>query len=242
MIGMGRQAHYSNLPGFLHSDDARVIAVCDVDQWRLDNAKKKVDDHYQNSECKAYTDWREIISRDDVDAVMNSTSDQWHVPISLLAVNAGKHVCCEKPISLSVAEGRILADAAKKKGVVFRTDTECRTNGYMHKTAILTRNGYIGKVKHIKVGVPAGDKGAVGNPEPMPVPPELDYEMWTGPAPMKPYCVDAMSFDVRGCRDKLGNAFAGCGAISQQYRADGSGVGRREGYIRCRYLGCFADL
>ena len=190
MIGMGRQAHYSNLPGFLHSDDARVIAVCDVDQWRLDNAKKKVDDHYQNSECKAYTDWREIISRDDVDAVMNSTSDQWHVPISLLAVNAGKHVCCEKPISLSVAEGRILADAAKKKGVVFRTDTECRTNGYMHKTAILTRNGYIGKVKHIKVGVPAGDKGAVGNPEPMPVPPELDYEMWTGPAPMKPYCVD----------------------------------------------------
>lgn len=190
MIGMGRQAYYSNLPGFLNSDDTQVVAVCDVDQWRLDNAKKKVDDHYQNSDCKAYTDWREVLARDDVDAIMNSTSDQWHVPISLMAVNAGKHVCCEKPISLSIEEGRILADAAKKQGVVFRTDSECRTNNYMNKAAQLTLNGYVGKVKHIKVGVPAGDKGAVGDPTPMPIPPELDYEMWTGPAPMKPYCVD----------------------------------------------------
>ncbi len=190
MIGMGRQAYYANLPGFLNSDDTRVVAVCDVDKWRLTNAKKKVDEHYGNTDCKAYVDFREAIDRDDVDAVMNSTTDQWHVPISLLAVNAGKHVSCEKPISLSVAEGRILADAVKQKGVVFRTDTECRTNNYMNKTALLVLNGYIGKVKHIKVGVPLSDKGKVGDATAAPVPAGLDYELWTGPAPMKSYCVD----------------------------------------------------
>jgi myo-inositol 2-dehydrogenase/D-chiro-inositol 1-dehydrogenase len=190
MIGIGRQAIYSNLPAFLHSDDTKVVAVCDVDEWRLDNAKRKVDEFYKNTDCKAYTDWREIIERDDVDAVMNSTSDQWHVPISLLAVRSGKHVSCEKPISLSIAEGRILSDAVKEQGVVFRTDTECRTNSYMHKAAELTRNGYFGKIKRIEVGVPAGDKDKVGNATSTPVPAEMDYEMWTGPAPMKPYSVD----------------------------------------------------
>ena len=190
MIGMGRQATYSNLPGFLYPKETRVVAVCDVDHWRLEQAKRKVDDFYKNTDCKAYTDWREVIGRPDIDAIMNSTSDQWHVPISLAAVKAGKHVSCEKPISLSVAEGRRLADAVKQHGVVFRTDTECRSDAYMHKAALLTLNGYIGKVRHIQVGVPAGDKGAVGDSTPMPVPPELDYEMWTGPAPLKPYCED----------------------------------------------------
>jgi predicted dehydrogenase len=190
MIGMGRQAYYSNLPGFLNSDDTQVVAVCDVDQWRLDHAKKKVDEFYGNSDCRSFRDWREVVSRDDVDAVINSTSDQWHVLISLEAVRAGKHVSCEKPISLSIAEGRLLADAVKKHGVVFRTDTECRTNSYMHKAAGLALNGYFGKIKRIEVCVPAGDKDMVGNAAPTRVPGELDYEMWTGPAPMKPYCVD----------------------------------------------------
>lgn len=190
MIGMGRQAIYSNLPGFLHSDDTKVLAVCDVDQWRLDNAKKKVDEFYKNSDCKAYTDWRKVIGRDDIDAVMNSTTDQWHVPISLMAVRSGKHVSCEKPISLSVTEGRLLSDAVKKQGVVFRTDTESRTNAYMHKVVQLTRNGYFGKIKRIEVGVPTSDKNKVGDATPSPVPTELDYEMWTGSAPMEPYCVD----------------------------------------------------
>jgi len=186
MIGVGRQGSYANLPTFLHSKDTKVLAVCDVDKWRLANAKSKVDGRYKNKDCKAYGDFREIIARDDIDAIMNSTSDQWHVPISLAAVRAGKHVSCEKPLTLSIAEGRVLADAAKKAGVVFRTDSECRTNDYMHKTAQLVRNGYIGKIKRIEVGVPAGDKPG-GNPAPMPVREELDYDMWLGPAPKKAY-------------------------------------------------------
>ncbi len=189
MIGMGRQAVYANLPPFLHSNDTKVIAVCDVDNWRLSNAKKKVDSHYKNRDCKAYTDWREVVAREDVDAIMNSTADHWHVPISLVAANKGKHICCEKPLTLSIAEGRILADAVKKNGVVFRTDSECRSDPYMHKTAHLALNGYLGNIKRIEVGVPAGDI-AGGKPGPMPIPAELDYEMWVGPAPKKPYTVD----------------------------------------------------
>ena len=189
MIGMGRQAMYTNIPPFLQSKDCQVVAVCDVDKWRLDNAKKKVDEFYKNSDCRAYTDWRDVIKRDDIDAIMNSTSDHWHVPISLAAVRKGKHVSCEKPLTLSINEGRVLADAVKKNGVVFRTDSECRSNAYMHKTAQLAINGYLGNIKRIEVGVPAGDV-AGGNPKPMEVPSDLDYDMWVGPAPMKPYTVD----------------------------------------------------
>ena len=189
MIGMGRQAIYANTPPFLQSKDCRIAAVCDVDKWRLGKAKKKVDDYYKNTDCLAISDWREVIARDDIDAIMNSTSDHWHVPISLAAVRNGKHVSCEKPLTLSINEGKVLTAAAKKSGVVFRTDSECRSNAYMHKTAQLAINGYLGNIKRIEVGVPAGDK-AGGNATPMEVPEELDYEMWVGPSAKKPYTLD----------------------------------------------------
>ncbi len=189
MIGMGRQAFYSNLQPFLNADNVRVVAVCDVDRWRLENAKKKVDEHYHDSACQVYTDWREVLDRDDVDAIMNSTSDQWHVPISLAAVRRGKHVSCEKPLTLSVAEGRVLADAVRQAGVTFRTDSECRSHAHMIKLAELARNGYLGSLRRIEVGVPAGDT-AGGDPTPARVPEELNYDMWVGPAPFHPYCVD----------------------------------------------------
>ncbi len=191
MIGVGRQGKAVNLRTLLGMRDVQILSVCDVDAWRMTNAKSDVDKRYGNKDCRVYQDWREVIARDDIDAIMNSTSDQWHVPISLAAVRKGKHVSCEKPISLSIEEGRVLADAAKKHGVVFRTDTECRSNSYMHKTAELVRNGYIGKIKRFEVGVPGGDI-AGGKDVPMPVPEDLDYEMWMGPIKTKPYTVDAV--------------------------------------------------
>jgi len=189
MIGMGRQARHANLPAFLVSEDTIVTAVCDVDAWRLDGAKAEVDKHYGNTDCRAYRDWREVIALNDVDAVMVSTPDHWHIPISLAAVRAGKHVSCEKPLTLSVAEGRVLADAVKKQGIVFRTDSECRSNAYMHRVAELVVNGYIGRLERAVVIVPTGDEPG-GDPTPAPVPDELDYDMWLGPAPMKPYTLD----------------------------------------------------
>jgi myo-inositol 2-dehydrogenase / D-chiro-inositol 1-dehydrogenase len=188
MIGMGRQSLNVNLSPFLKSDDARVVAVCDVDRWRLDNARAAVDKHYGNTDCKAYADWREIVARKDIDAIMNSTPDHWHVPISLAAVRGGKHVSCEKPLTLSIAEGRVLADAVKKQGVVFRTDSECRSHPNMHKAAELARNGYLGALRRVKVLVPPDFSG--GKSRPMPVPEELNYDMWVGPAKMLEYTAD----------------------------------------------------
>jgi len=189
LIGTGRQAIKINLRQLLNHPKVQVVSVCDVDSWRLQQAKEAVDEFYGNSDCHATTDWREVIARDDIDAIMNSTTDQWHVPISLEAVKRGKHVSCEKPLTLFVSEGRELADAVAKAGVVFRTDTECRTNINMHRACELVRNGLIGKIKKVKAGVPGDDKPG-GNPAPMPVPEELDYETWVGPAQMFPYTVD----------------------------------------------------
>jgi predicted dehydrogenase len=191
MIGVGRQGIKVNLAALLAMPEVRLVALCDVDAWRLNEAKKQVEARYGDDGCTLYNDWRELVARDDIDAVMNSTPDHWHVPISLAAVQAGKHVSCEKPLTLSVAEGRRLADAVGKAGVVFRTDTECRSHTDMHRITELVRNGCVGKVKHVDVGVPEADK-AGGNAEPMPVPEELDYEMWRGHAPWKPYTLDAV--------------------------------------------------
>jgi len=145
MIGVGRQGIQVNLATLLTMPEVHVVALCDVDAWRLNEAKKRVDTQYGDNGCALYRDWREVVARDDIDAVMNSTPDHWHVPISLAAVQAGKHVSCEKPLTLSVAEGRRLADAVAAAGVVFRTGTECRSNAYMHKITELVRNGYIGR-------------------------------------------------------------------------------------------------
>ena len=189
MIGTGRQMHHVNLPQFLENEHAIVRAVCDVDRWRVENAKSAVDRHYGNRDCDAHHDWREIIARDDIDAVMISTPDHWHVPMALAAVQAGKHVSCEKPLTMSIAEGRLLADAAKEAGVTFRTDTECRSEPMMHRAAELVLNGRIGKLTRIEVTLPTMDEPG-GNPRPMPVPADLNYDLWLGPAPEAPYTVD----------------------------------------------------
>jgi predicted dehydrogenase len=189
MIGCGRQAYYANLSGFFNQPGVRVVAVCDVDRRRARATKEKVDKHYGDTACKLFTDWREALEMEDLDAIMNSTPDHWHAIISLAAIAKGLHVSCEKPLTRHLAEGRLMADAARKAGVVFRTDTECRSHGYMMKTAELALNGYLGKITRFKVGVPT-EWDLPGNPKPMPVPEHLDYEMWLGPAPEAEYTLD----------------------------------------------------
>jgi predicted dehydrogenase len=195
MIGTGRQAYHTNLPTLLGMPDVRVVAVCDVDRHRAAATKAKVDEHYGNTDCRLFTDFREALEMPDLNAVMNSTPDHWHAIISLAAIAKGLHVSCEKPLTRYLTEGRILADAARKKGVVFRTDTECRSHSYMTKTADLAINGYLGKIKRFEVGVPKEVAGNPGNPAPMPVPAHLDYEMWLGPAPYREYTRDRVHPD-----------------------------------------------
>jgi myo-inositol 2-dehydrogenase / D-chiro-inositol 1-dehydrogenase len=200
MIGTGRQAYHTNLPTLLGMPEVRVVSVCDVDRRRAEAAKAKIDLHYGDTACKLFTDFREALEMPDLDAVMNSTPDHWHAIISLAAIAKGLHVSCEKPLTRYLADGRLIADAAKKKGVVFRTDTECRSNSYMTKTADLAINGYLGRITRFEVGVPREIAGGLGNPEPMPVPAHLDYEMWLGPAPYQDYTRDRVHPEDLGGR------------------------------------------
>ena len=190
MIGTGRQAYHTNLPTLLGLPGTRVVSVCDVDRKRAEAAKAKVDAHYGDKACRLFTDFREALEMPGLDAVMNSTPDHWHVLISLAAISKGLHVSCEKPLTRYLHEGRVLADAASKKGVVFRTDTECRSNSYMTRTADLAINGYLGTIKRFEVGVPREMGSGFGDATPMPVPEHLDYDMWLGPAAERPYTRD----------------------------------------------------
>lgn len=193
MIGMGRQAYYSNLKSFLNSPDTQVVAVCDVDAWRLDNAQKAVEKHYAEERasgtfkgCSIYKDFRELLARMDIDAVMISSPDHWHVPMAVAAARAGKDICCEKPLTLSIAEGRALSNTVQRYNRVFRTDSEFRSHACFQRACELVLNGRIGRLHTIRTGVPAGDE-ACGPQQKMPVPDELDYELWQGPAPSAPY-------------------------------------------------------
>jgi len=191
MIGMGRQALYANLRPFLSSPDTRVVAVCDVDAWRLENALDTVERHYagESKPCTAHRDFREVLDRADVDAVMISTPDHWHVPQAIAAVRAGKHVSCEKPTTLSIAEGRLLCEEVTRHQRVFRTDSEFRSIAVFRRACELVLNGRIGKLRVIRTGVPRGDVACPPQP-PMPVPKQLDYDMWLGPAPAAPYTLN----------------------------------------------------
>lgn len=191
-IGTGRQTTHANLPGFLHQPDAQVVAVCDVDRWRMENARKLVDQHYSrqtasgsHQSCRAFADWRDLVARDDVDAVMIGTPDHWHILMAIAALNAGKDVSCEKPLSRSVAEGRKLVEAVARNNRVFCTDSEFRAERWNRMLATMARNGKLGQLKRIITQVPP--EPTLGAQPDLPVPPGLDYEMWLGPAPEKPY-------------------------------------------------------
>ena len=193
MIGVGRQAKFFNVKQFLGMPDVQILAVCDVDSWRLANGKRQVEEAYAGNRpsgtyqgCGAYKDFREILPRRDIDAVMISAPDHWHVPMALAALEAGKDVSLEKPITRSIGEGRKLSDTVKRLGRVFRVDSELRSYAHIVQAAELVRNGRIGKVHTVTVGVPGTNVGCPPQPE-MFVPPELDYEAWQGPAPRAPY-------------------------------------------------------
>lgn len=201
-IGTGDHGIGWNLPPYLRHKSARVLAVCDVDGRRLLRAQETVNDTYKNDDCFATKDFREILARRDIDAVMISTPDHWHTLISLLAIQAGKDVQCEKP-TLTIDEGKRLAAAVRRRQKVFQTSTEDRAVPVYHRMAELVRNGRIGKLQRIDVILPK-QPGTAGDPTPQPVPPELDYQMWLGPAPYAPYTKDRVHFHFRWIQDYSG--------------------------------------
>ena len=192
-IGTGRQAQGLNIPQFIAVPGVHVVAVCDVDAWRMHEAKGLVERTYaaQSSSgsytgCATHRDFREVLARRDVDAVMISTPDHWHIPMALLALQAGKDVSLEKPISRFIGEGRRLVDTVATHKRVFRVDSEFRSLERFHRAAELVRNGRLGRLHTIRVSSPKEEFPAEPAIE-APPPADLDYDMWLGPAEKVPY-------------------------------------------------------
>jgi len=210
MIGTGSHGRDMNLKTFLTLDDAHVVAVCDVVREQREIAREMVNTKYGNKDCAVYGDFREVLARADIDAVMISTPDHWHVPISIAAAKAGKDVECEKP-TLTVEQGRQLVETMKRYNRVFQWSTEDRAVDVYHRMCELVRNGRIGKVHTIKVELPSGP-AQPGSPQPMPVPDGFDYDMWLGPAPWAPYTKDRCLYDFRWILDYSGGELTDWGA------------------------------
>ncbi|MCF7731188.1 MAG: Gfo/Idh/MocA family oxidoreductase [Akkermansiaceae bacterium] len=201
-IGIGGHGFDWNLPPYLKHQDARVIAACDVDQQRMRRAATFINRHYDNQDCAQTQDFREVLARPDIDAVMISTPDHWHTQISMMAMIAGKDVQCEKP-TLTIDEGKHLSQCVRKLKKVFQTSTEDRSVPVYHRMAELVRNGRIGQLQRIEVILPK-EPSTAGDPTPQPVPAHLDYEMWLGPAPQAPYTPARVHYNFRWIEDYSG--------------------------------------
>jgi len=209
-IGVGDHGTGHNLHRYLELNEARVLMVCDVDGYRMRKAKAMVDAAYDNEDCAMSKDFREVLARKDIDAVMISTPDHWHTLISVLAAQAGKDVQCEKP-TLTINEGKILIRTMRKLGRVFQTSTEDRSLAVYNRMAELVRNGRIGKLQRIEVILPRQPTGP-GDPTSQPVPRDLDWDMWLGPAPYAPYAKDRCHFNFRWISDYSGGIITDWGA------------------------------
>ncbi|HKJ67163.1 MAG TPA: Gfo/Idh/MocA family oxidoreductase [bacterium] len=190
-IGVGRMGR-GDLREILEFDDVQVVAVCDVDSWRLENAKQLVESHYgarRKSDiyrgCDAYNDYRDLLARPDIDAVQICTPDHWHALPAVEAARAGKDIFLQKPLTLTIPEGRKLSDTVRQYGRILQVGSQQRSDSRFRFAAELVRNGYIGDLHTVEVGF--GKDPFTGPGAPEPVPAELNYEMWLGQAPYYPY-------------------------------------------------------
>ena len=191
-IGCGRIAREMDMPGILKHDSARMVAVCDLDSKRVGLAKQYIEQYYARKfkqehylEVKTYADYRAMLRDPSIDAVAISTPDHWHAQPAIEAALAGKDVYVQKPCSLTIAEGRAVSDTIRRTKRVFLIGSQQRSSAQFHRACELVRNGRIGKLKKITIGLP-GDPAGKDEPE-MPVPANLNYDMWLGSTPQVYY-------------------------------------------------------
>jgi predicted dehydrogenase len=189
-IGIGRQAR-GLMSGFLAKPETQTVAVCDVDTTRRNDGRKQVEDHFAKQSgasykgCEAYGDFRELLGRKDIDAVVIATPDHWHAIIAIAAASAGKDIYCEKPLTETIHESWSLVSAVRKNSRVFQTGSMQRSSREFRIACELVRNGVIGKISRVTAGFG-------GPPKPCDLPGQdaeagLNWDMWLGPAPMRPY-------------------------------------------------------
>lgn len=204
-IGVGDHGRAVNLASMLAQPDAQVVALCDVDRRHLARAAEMVTTSTGTAppDTALHGDWREVVARRDIDAVVISTPDHWHTPIAMAALRAGKDVLCEKP-TLTIQEGQVLVAAVRRYGRIYQASTEDRALPMYHRMAELVRNGAIGRLHTIRVQLPPGNYRKHIPIREDPVPPELDYDMWLGPAPWAPYQPERVHFHFRWIQDYSG--------------------------------------
>lgn len=188
-IGCGRIARDHDMPGTMQYETTQMMAVCDVDQNRLKDGKKLVDRYYQEKgkkvDTKMFDNYQELIANKDIDAVIISTPDHWHAQPAIEAALAKKHVYLQKPTSLTVEEGRLLSDIVQKQKITLQVGTQQRSSPQFRYAAELVRNGRIGKLHTVKVGLPGDPSGPVAQTES--VPSALDFDAWLGSTPDMDY-------------------------------------------------------
>jgi predicted dehydrogenase len=221
VIGVGRQGLYV-VARLLREPDVQVVGVCDVDRTRRDNAKRSVDDQQGQRAgggegCASYNDYRELLARRDVDAVVVATPDHWHALQAIDACKARKDVYCEKPLTDTVHEAHAVLEAARKYGRVFQTGSQQRVeyDGRFRTACEYVRSGRLGKMLAVYVGFAGGPSHWCDLPE-EPMEPGLDWDRWLGPAPMRPY---HSALSPRGVHDfnpswRLYREYAG-GAVTE---------------------------
>ena len=220
VIGIKKQGgfHVDTLLGF---DEVDLVAVCDVDTKAREATRHKIEQHYakrnrpgQFTGCDAYNEFERVLERPDIDAVVIATPDHWHALIAIAACRAGKDVFCEKPLSLTIREGRAMVEAARRYARVFQTGTMQRSSAEFRRACELVRNGYIGKLQtvHVECGEPARLLEFPAEP----IPPGFDYERWLGPAAWAPYSAQRVGSNYwdgwRRFRDYSGGKMTDWGA------------------------------
>lgn len=187
VIGMGPRCRYV-LPEMLHQPDVQCVAMADVQASRRNAAKEFVDKHYGNRDCVLYRDFRELLERKDIDAVLIATGDRWHSPASILAAKAGKDVYSEKPCGLTIADCQNLADTIERTGRVFQAGTQRRNVANFQQAVELAHTGKLGRIHTLHASVYTPQVKTDWLPgEPTPPPDVVDWNLWLGPAPWRPY-------------------------------------------------------
>ena len=188
-VGWGMQGP-GNMNSFMNEPDCQVVAACDLDKKHLQAAVDTINKRNNNTDCKAYHDYRELMARKDIDAVMLAVPDNWHALVSIEALKNGKDVYGEKPLARTIAEQQAIVKAVQKYNRIWQTGSWQRSQDRFRRAAEMVRNGLIGTIKEVHVGLPSGHAdfaGTKGRDEVKPAPEELDYETWIGPATMEPY-------------------------------------------------------
>ncbi len=214
-VGVGGQGS-GDMGGFMGFREVQAVAVCDVDARHRERAKERCERHYARQKasgmykgCGAYKDYRELCARADIDAVFCATPDHWHALVTCEAMRNGKDVYCEKPETLTVREGRIMVETARRYGRVFAGGSQRVWQDYNWYHRMMW-SGTAGKLQEIYVGI-GGPSGQMLRPA-QPVPEWMDWDLWLGPAPWRPYNKDYHPFRWRGCRDFSGGGMTDWGA------------------------------